>query len=141
MPGLFEVDFDTTEMTKVFARMDRRSRVAQPGIMKVVAEMLVTEVSDRYDDEGGGEWEELTLETIRRKGSSQIMFDKGVLSGSTKARSGSDFAEAGTSVAYVVFHLDGGPIMPRRNPFELGDDAFQRIEDFIVGELAKAMTG
>jgi len=135
---LFGVTVDTTDVAELFAKFRRKGGNMAP-IMEVAAELLVSEISDRYDSEGDGEWPPHAPATIRKTGEHQLMQLTGNLAGSTMPRHGKDFAEAATGVAYVRFHLEGGAVIPKRNPFEITDEAFSRVEEFIVDELADTL--
>ncbi|MEE9395174.1 MAG: hypothetical protein V3W41_22005 [Planctomycetota bacterium] len=137
----FGVDLDTRELDRVLEDMGDDVDGRLRSVMSVVAEMLVTGVSDRYDSSGDGEWAPNALGTIRKKKSAKPMIDGGRLSGSTNPFFGSDFAEATTSVEYVKFHLEGGPIIPMRNPFDLSDDVLDEAEDFVLDQVMKALEG
>jgi phage gpG-like protein len=137
-------ELDWEELEKAVEKLDILSGgTFATGLMQVVAEMLVSAVSDRYESEGDGEWPPIQKATAKRKGgSTKIMQATGRLAGSTSPFWGSDFAEASTSVAYVVYHLRGGPIMPKRNPFEvgtgkLGRGVFDEARDFILDSVLK----
>lgn len=131
--GMFDVATDASELVELLTAFEKRGGDLSP-ILAVIAEDLVTAVSDRYDSEGGGEWPPHAPSTTakRRGGGGRLLQDTGVLAASTEARSGQDFAEATTGVDYIVYHLDGGPIIPKRNPFELGDDVFDAAVDEIL---------
>ncbi len=130
--SFFKLEVDSSELRRKLQRMGRQGA---KGVLDVVAEDLVAAVVDRIDSQGDGEWPPNTPETIARKGSAAPMIDTGQLRGSIRAESGPDFAMASTSVAYIVYHLDGGDIIPKRNPFELTDNAI----DPIAEDLARAV--
>jgi phage gpG-like protein len=72
-----------------------------------------------------------------RKGGDKPLVDSGVLSGSTEAASGTDWAMASTGQDYIKYHLDGGPIIPRRNPFDLPDEVIDECVDAILAHIAE----
>ena len=102
-------------------------RARDPGpVLAVIAEDLVAAVSDNYDSSGGGAWPPLKVR------SGKPLLDTGRAAGSTSASSGSDFAEASSNVDYLKFHLDGGRVIPKRNPFELEDDVWIDANDALL---------
>lgn len=135
----FDPTVDFSELEELVETMGDGVTKGMSTTMKAIADMLVTAVSDRYDTTGDGEWDPNTKETIRRKGSSKPMIDNSILANSTEAKFGKSFAEASTGVAYVVYHLEGGPIIPKRNPFELSDEALDEVEDFYIEEVMKIL--
>jgi phage gpG-like protein len=132
--ALIDVKLDTTELKRKLRRL-QTSAVNFTPIMQVVAEMLVTAVSDRYQSEGDGQWPPHAAATIQLTGPHKLMQLTGVLSGSTTAASGEDYAEAYTSVDYIKYHLEGGPKIPKRNPFEIGDEPMAEATDYILAEV------
>jgi len=138
--GVFEVDVDATEIADVLSQYRKRGGNLGP-VMDVVAEQLAAGVSDRYDSTGDGTWDPLAeITKAQRRGggtSEKPLVNTGVLSGSTEAHSGSDFAEATTGEAYIVYHLDGGPIIPKRNPFELDEQIFDAQVDHILDYITE----
>jgi phage gpG-like protein len=106
----------------------------------VVAEDLVAAVVDRFDSNGDGTWEPNKPSTIRKKGSAKPMEDDGVLKGSILPESGADWAAAATNVSYIVYSLEGGDIIPKRNPFEIGDDVIDEASRFVAEAVALAVT-
>lgn len=110
-------------------------------VMASAAEGLVAEVSDRFDSEGDGEWPPLAASTLARRRQKQpkILQATGRLAKSIRAFFGPDWAEAATDVSYVVYHLEGGPVIPKRNPFEITEDAWKRVEDGIAEDVAELM--
>lgn len=146
--AIFEVTFDVSELDEQLQDMSDDVMAKRSAVMSVVAEMLVSAVSDRYDTEGDGEWEPHSAsyaKKLARLGMSGKLLQTGMggqrLSASTEPRSGPDYAEASTSVPYVVYHLDGGPVIPKRNPFEIGDGPLDEIEDYILEQMSKAAGG
>jgi phage gpG-like protein len=134
--SLVDVKLDATELEDVLEAM---AKVDTASTMQVAAEMLVSGVSDRYQSEGDGDWPPHAPSTVASMGPHQLMQYTGILSGSTNAEWGDDFAEANTAVDYVKFHLDGGPVIPKRNPFELRDDVIAEVLDFIVDDIGRRM--
>lgn len=134
--GFFQVELDGGELDEVLEALGRAGGdLSTP--MAIIAEDLVAAVSDMYETSGHGNWPPLAESTIqsRRGGSGQghkPMVDTGRLAASTEANHGSDFAEASTNVDYVRFHLDGGPIIPKRNPFEIPEHVFDDAVDYLL---------
>jgi len=134
--GVFDARVDAHELIDLLTGFEKRGGDLSE-IMAVIAEDLVSAVSDRYDSEGDGQWPPHAPSTLRsRGGGAKLLQDTGVLAASTEANSGPDFAEATTGVSYIVYHLDGGPIIPKRNPFEIDDSVFdeavETLLDFIT---------
>jgi len=124
----FVVETDASEILDLIEDFEERGGNLEP-VMAVIAEDFVTAVSDMYDTEGRGKWPPHAASTLRKRRAggkgARLMQDTGVLAASTEPNYGPDFAEATTGVEYVVFHLDGGPIIPERNPFDLEEDVFE----------------
>lgn len=133
---LFDAEFDASDLVHQLRAM---GKVDASHIFDVVAEDLVTAVVDRIDSRGDGEWPPNSPATIARKGSDAPMIDTGQLRSSIRPESGADFAMATTSVAYIVYHLDGGDFIPKRNPFELRQDVFEEAAQFIAEAVADSM--
>ena len=136
MSVLWEVDLDSREVVEHLHEMRDDQRLAP--IFAVVAEDLVAAVIDRIDSQGDGEWPDNALSTIERKGGSKPMVDSAQLYGSIRGESGPDWAMASTSVAYIVYHLDGGPVIPQRNPFMVRDEVFEEAAAMIAQAGAMA---
>lgn len=134
-----EVKSELEGLDELLERIEKRGVDPSP-IMAAIAEDLVAAVSDQYESGGGGAWPPHAPSTLRkRRGGGQgarLLMDTGVLAASTAADSGRDFAEAFTGVDYLKFHLEGGPIIPKRNPFEVPDEVFDEaihsILDYVV---------
>ena len=137
----FDVTIDASDIVDQIDEFRERGGNLAP-IMAVIAEDLVSGVSDQYETEGGGRWPPHKVwsrgwKTGRggRGGARQthkLMQDTGVLAGSTEPNYGADFAEATTGVEYIVYHLDGGPIIPKRNPFEIEDEVFDEAVETLL---------
>jgi phage gpG-like protein len=139
----FIVEMDSPEIDELLDDLGAKGANLAP-VMAIIAEDLVAAVSDMYETQGHGTWPPLAPSTIAKRrgsGSGQSTFnpmqDSGRLAGSTEPNHGPDFAEATTNVDYVRFHLDGGPIIPKRNPFEIPeshyDEAVETILDYVIG--------
>lgn len=131
------------DMGDIVSRLGRASAVLGDlgPEMDVAAQDLVTEVTDRYDSEGDGQWPALASATVkkRRKGSSKPMQDTGRAKGSTRAQSSATEAVALSDVEYLVYHLEGGAVIPKRNPFEVKQENLDRIIDDIVDGATKRL--
>lgn len=134
---LWEVQVDPADLVSELRRKGKAASHLAPAF-SVVAEDLVTAVIDRIDSRGDGEWPDNAPSTVARKGSDAPLIDRGLLRGSIRPESGDDWAMASTGIAYIVYHLDGGPIIPKRNPFELGDDVFEEAAAYIAAAAAEA---
>jgi phage gpG-like protein len=134
------VTVSSAELLDVVRAFERR-HASLGAVTPIMAEMLVSAVGDVFEAEGPG-WKRLadsTLEKRRQHGrGAKILQDTGVLAASISARHGPDFAEAATNSPYVVVHLAGGPVIPKRNPFEI--DA-GRVLDESIELLLNALTG
>lgn len=132
--ALVEVKTDFGEVKDLLGRFRAVGGNFAP-IMQVVAEMLVSAVSDRYQSEGDGQWPAHAPATVARMGPHALMQYKGILSGSTAADWSESHAEAYTSVDYVKYHLEGGSKIPKRNPFEVNDSVFDDAEGYIMASV------
>ena len=134
--GVFKVD--VSDLAKVVGSLGLITKDAS-GTMEVAAEMLVTEVGDRWESAGDGQWPSLAPSTLakRRGTTAQILIDTGAARNSTFAESGADFAEAANPTSYMAFHCGDGPRkkIPLRDPFSLGEEALARVVDFIEEDL------
>ncbi len=135
-----DVTLDTRELEKRLA--DLRKRAGNlTDVMAVVAEHLVSAVSDEFDSAGHGTWAPLAESTLkkRRGSSAQILKDTGRFAASIRADAGADFAEASTDVSYAVFHVSEAARskIPLRNPFDLPDEVLDEATDILVAELTR----
>ena len=131
---------DATELEGVLIRMEANVRNLD-RILPVVADILVSAVGDVYDAEGPN-WEPFAASTVRRRGSmgsAKLLQDTGVMAGSTIGESGSNYAQARSTIPYAKYHVTGNARLPVRNPFELGpfeagvlDDVAQLLLDEVV---------
>lgn len=140
------------ELQLVLDSFERRAKNLS-RLTPIIAEMLVAEVHDVFEAEGPG-WPALAPSTLlKRRGgtgkrdssgrfrkraassSTKILQDSGNLVTSVHGEHGSDWASAATNVPYVRYHLEGGPIIPKRNPFELTDQQADRLSDEVVDML------
>jgi len=137
MSGVVSVEFDAREIGEVLEGFASRGGDLS-SVMGVIAEDLAAAVSDMYQTSGHGAWPPLAESTVRRRrgGSSRPMIDTGVLSRSTVVDSGADYAEAYTAIDYVRYHLEGGPVIPKRNPFELDDSVYDEAVELILAHVA-----
>ena len=134
---LFDVLVDATDVVQ---HLEAMGNVRMGAIFDVVAEDLATAVVDRIDSRGDGDWAPNAPSTIARKGSDAPMIDTGQLRSSIRGESGNDFAMASTSVAYIVYSLDGGQHIPKRNPFELRDEVFEEAARYVAEAVADEMS-
>lgn len=136
-----DVTLDAAELEQLLERKQHAQREIALAFA-VAAEDLVAAVVDRIESEGDGSWPDLAESTIarRRKGGAgaKMLQDRGILKGSIRADSGDDWASASTSVAYIVYHLDGGEVIPKRNPFELRDEVFEDAAQLVAQAVAEA---
>jgi phage gpG-like protein len=138
VPGIVRVD--TGELEGVLYEYRGRARNLR-RVMPVVADALVSAVSDVFEAEGP-DWEPLAESTLRqRRGtSSKILQDTGLFAESVTPECGADFAEARAGVAYGEFHATGTKHMPKRNPFDLGPfeaDVLEDAADIIAAEVVR----
>lgn len=137
--SVLDIRFDVDPVGIVLDEFVARGGDLQPA-MEIVALDLVAAVEDMYATSGQGAWSALAASTLdgRRGSGGKPLVDTGVLAGSTAPHADRFSAEASTDVPYVVFHLEGGGIIPQRNPFELADDVFDRAEltilEYILGK-------
>jgi len=107
------------------------------AITPIIAEMLVTAVHDVFEAEGPG-WKRHAASTLaKRRGRTghKLLQDSGVLITSIHPEHGADWAMAATNVPYVRYHLRGGPIIPKRNPFEIPDSVADDVVDLMLSHL------
>lgn len=120
-------------LTESFARRGKNIGKLTP----VIAEMLVTAVHDVFEAEGPG-WQKHAASTIaKRRGKSdyKLLQNTTNLISNIHPEHGPDWAMAGTNVPYVRFHLAGGPIIPKRNPFEVRDSIADDVVDLMLSHL------
>jgi phage gpG-like protein len=135
--ALFDAKVDVDDVHAILSDLDTSAQDLSDE-MAAVSEMFVAAVSDRYESEGDGQWDELKESTVarRRKGSGgvKILQDTGVMAGSTEAAHGSMWAEAATGVEYAIHHVYGAPRanIPQRNPFEIDERYFEEAADIIL---------
>lgn len=134
---LWDVDVNTGELAAELKRKRLATSVLAPTFA-IIAEDLVAAVQDRIDSKGDGQWDPLKQATIDRKGSELPLQDTEVLMNSMRPTYGDDWAMASTSVGYVVYHLDGGPVIPKRNPFELQPAIFEEASRMLAEAVAGA---
>lgn len=131
--------FDTKEIGKLLRKAGDDASDMTPT-MQVVAEGLVADVNDLWESAGGGTWADLAESTKarRRGGTYQILKDTGRAAQSVQALAGPDWAEASTDVEYMKYHVGDGPrtVIPKRDPFALGDDSVDRAQATILNALA-----
>lgn len=130
--------FDTKEVTKIIKGLGDAAGDMSPT-MEILAEQLVSEVSDTWDTAGHGTWPDLADSTkAHRRGTSyEILKDTGRAAQSVNPVHGPDFAEASTDVDYMKFHVGDAPRtkIPKRDPFVLTDEAVDRARDFLLEAL------
>jgi phage gpG-like protein len=132
------ITVDTSELQAAVRQLEAKGKNVG-RLMPVIAEMLVSAVSDVYEAEGPG-WQDLAEETkqARRGSSYKILRDTGVMAGSTTPGHGADWAEAYAGAAYADFHSRGNAHLPRRDPFDLGpfmDDVLDDVENLVLLEV------
>lgn len=136
------VQFDVKAFAKIVADMAGVADRLDPT-MAVAAEMLVSEVHDRWESAGDGTWPALAASTLekRRGGVAQILIDTGRGIASVHGESGGDFAEATTDVDYMRFHCGDAPRtrLPKRDPFDLAEAAMDRVLDYVTQDVADRM--
>lgn len=107
--------------------------------MEIVAETLVSAVSDEFHTEGRGRWPKLAESTLRkRRGTeAQILQDTGRFAGSIQAEAGPDWAEASTDVSYASYHVSDEPrfVIPLRNPFDVPDEVLDEAMMMILNDM------
>jgi phage gpG-like protein len=135
-----DIEFDTKELTKALEALSDGFENSE-ATMQIAADMLVAEVHDRWQSAGDGSWPPLAASTLakRRGSSAQILIDTGRAFASVHAAHGKDFAEANTDTSYMKYHCGDGPHakIPKRDPFELSDEARERIQDFVLEDLLR----
>lgn len=136
----FDATADVSELEAYLGELAERGTNLTP-IMAVIADDLVAAVNDRYESEGDGEWPPHAESTLRkRRGGgrgAKLLQDTGILAGSTAADYGADFAEAFSGVDYLKYHLEGGPIIPKRNPFELRDEVYDEASQTLINYIVE----
>ena len=136
MAAIFTVD--TSNLAKVIGSLGLITSDASET-MAIAAEMLVTEVGDRWESAGDGQWPPLAASTLakRRGSSAQILIDTGIARNSVEGEGGEDWAEAASGVNYLVYHCGDGPrkVIPLRDPFSISQAAQDRVLDFIEEDL------
>lgn len=134
------VSLDMGPLSKILARYGERVADMTPT-MQVVAEMLVADVNDVWESAGFGTWPQLAPATIKkRRGTiAQILKDTGRAAASVQALAGPDFAEASTDVSYMKYHVGDAArtVIPRRDPFDLPEPAFDRATEYILEHIIR----
>ena len=149
---------DVKELIKTIQSLGKAGDVLEPT-MSVAAEMLVSEVQDRWRSAGDGQWPPLAPSTLahRRSGKkskgkkgggkgsatkAQILMDTGRAFGSVQAFHGPDFAQAASDVDYMKYHCGDGPRtkIPKRDPFEISDEAEERVMEFVLADIVARWT-
>lgn len=137
--GVFDVRVEH-DLSAVLRPMQAKAQ-ALPEMLPIVAEMLVSGVSDVFEAEGPG-WEKLADATIaaRRKSGAgaKILQDSGLMAGSVSPAWGDTFAEAMSLVSYDVYHVSKEPRhhLPLRDFYDLGP-----FEKPILDEAAALILG
>lgn len=117
---------------------------ALPEMLPIIAELLVSGVSDVFEAEGPG-WEKLADSTIaaRRKAGvgAKILQDSGLMAGSVSPAWGDTFAEAMSLVSYDVYHVSKEPRhkIPLRDFYDLGpfeQPILDEAAELILGQMA-----
>lgn len=131
---------DMREFEGVLLRMEANVRNLD-RILPVVADILVSAVDDVYQAEGPN-WPAFAPSTLRRRGSmgaAKLLQDTGVMANSTIGESGSNYAQARSTIPYAKYHATGTATLPVRNPFALGpfeagvlDDVAELLLDEVV---------
>ncbi len=139
--SLASVSVDMTDVARRLEQMAKAGLDLSP-VMAVVAEQLVADVHDKFDQEGPG-WAPLAPSTLasRRGTTAQILQDTGRFAGSIHGTSGSDYAEASTDVGYAIYHVTGTAKMPRRDPFDLDDSRIEAAVETIATYMLAHMGG
>lgn len=110
------------------------------GAMAEVSELLVSAVSDKFDQEGPG-WPALAPSTLakRRGAEAQILSDTGRLAGSIEADHGPDWADASTDVGYAVFHVSDAPRskIPLRDFFDLPESVYEDAAEVVLDHIVR----
>lgn len=126
----------TAELELLMRSFERRGK-SLGQITPVIAEMLVTAVHDVFEAEGPG-WKRHAASTLaKRRGRTghKLLQDSGHLITSVHGEHGSDWAMAATNVPYVRYHLEGGEIIPKRNPFEIPESISDDVVDLMLSHL------
>jgi phage gpG-like protein len=98
---------------------------ALPGVLPIIAELLVAGVSDVFEAEGPG-WQPLAESTLRQRrkagAGAKILQNTGEMAGSVSPAWGDVFAEAMSLVSYDVYHVSPEPRqkVPLRDFYDLG---------------------
>lgn len=143
------ISLDGLEEVSIY--VDRRlSHFHQEDLMRTIAATVKAQTMRRINSEktapSGAAWAPLKASTIARKGTNNILVDKGRLLGSIRHIALSDEAEVGTNVFYGKFHQygtkskTGGQKMPARPFIGLSSnnqsEIWQVINAFIARQLA-----
>ena len=127
--GAVHARFDASALVRVVRDFERAGGNLDK-LMPSVAEVMVSAVLQKFEDEGPG-WPE-----TQRGGT--ILQDTGRLVGSLEAAHGADWAEAFTHVSYGQFHVPGTGRMPARDFTAIDTDRVEReVADMILMELAQ----
>jgi len=139
--ALFSVTSDGSQLAAVLNGIRLSADRDLSAAMSIIAEDLVTAVSDEFDSAGNGKWPGLAESTLRKRRlegrGAQILQDTGRFAASIAPDAGALFAEASTDVEYAVYHVSDAPrrVIPLRNPFDLGDDIWEEAAKTILEEM------
>lgn len=108
-------------------------------MLNVVADQEKEMFSGQHDS-NGNPWAPLKPSTIKRKGHSRILFDKGELESSLITVGGPNNIAStdrtsliyGTSDKKAGFHMDGTDRMPARPPVGLSDETIDKITNTVA---------
>ena len=133
---------DTSELDRELSAIERRVTDYSP-ITPVLAEILVSHVSDRWQSGGNGQWPPLAASTLYKRRlhgkGAQILLDTGRAAASVEAAHGADWAGAYTDVSYMVFHVSAAArsVIPLRDPFDVEEAAWPDFVDALGTWLAE----
>lgn len=97
-----------------------------PALRSMIEEVLEPSVDERFNSSGLGEWAPLAPNTVKRKGSTEILFTSGRLKSSFTSGSGDNVSDVtrsslrwGSRLPYSLFHQTGtrsGFQLPQKGP-------------------------
>jgi len=114
MSGARAIELDVTGVQNAIKSIGYRVKGFP---MSVIAVRLLTEVSDLIESEGGGEWEPLSPNTLKRRPrriGGKLLQDRGILA-NMQPSSGSNWAQATSPATYGGYHVTGTKWMPKRD--------------------------
>lgn len=134
-----EVNIQTDQLVNELKTLQRRGSNLK-DVNNNLAEILLSMVEDKFEDEGPG-WPPLADSTLRRRRASKspkMLQDTADMVNSLQPSSGADYAEVFTNKVYASYHIEGNGV-PKRDFFDVDTD--KALETFGLILLEEISTG